>query len=364
MVELDEIAARTQLAVGEEVLGGVEGGNGDALCLRGVHHLDLGALQQPGVEQRVDLRPELGVEQVVGVAAVVDQVLASDHAAEAVPPVGVAEEVDVAVLAGQLAAVDAVGEGAGAQVAVLGDEQLAAVGVGHDVLRRAVERAGEHLLDREVDALAAPEAHARGDRPQAVGGGHRAREEERGVEPGPVRLAPGVGGHGQCASHRVEQHVVGLEVAVRAVLPEVGDRDERGGRVDLGELLLAQPEAGERAGAEVLDDGVGPRGEAAQDALPTFGLEVEREAALPGVEVEEEPAALGMRLVVGEGAGAPRGVAAVGPLDLDHVGAVVAEQLGAVRAGDPLREVEDAQTVEGARAHRCSFRPRLGSAGL
>ena len=43
-------------------------------------------------------------------------------------------------------------------------------------------------------------------------------------------------------------------------------------------------------------------------------------------------------------------VAAAGPLELDHVGAEVAHQRGAVRPRDDAREIEDADALEHHRA--------------
>ena len=53
-----------------------------------------------------------------------------------------------------------------------------------------------------------------------------------------------------------------------------------------------------------------------------------------------------MGLVVEERRHAPRRVAAVRALDLDDVGAVVGEQLGAVRPRDVVREVEDLDALQ------------------
>ena len=121
-------------------------GDGDAVRLGLVHRLDLGALQQPGEEQGVDLGSERGVGQIINITRVVDEILTADHAAEAVPPAGVAHDVDVAVLAGELVPEGGAGECVRAEVAVVREENLAAVGVGQQVLRSAIEGAGEHVL--------------------------------------------------------------------------------------------------------------------------------------------------------------------------------------------------------------------------
>ena len=89
--------------------------------------------------------------------------------------------------------------------------------------------------------------------------------------------------------------------------------------------------------------------------LSAGGLEVEREAALAGVDVQEDAAPLRVRLVVREGTDAAHRVAAVRALDLDHVRAVVGVELRRVGPGGALREIEDANPLEGQ-----SVRPAFG----
>ena len=86
-------------------------------------------------------------------------------------------------------------------------------------------------------------------------------------------------------------------------------------------------------------------------ARPEACCEVERDAALAGVEVEEEPAQLRVRVVVRERRVRARAVAAPRRLGADHVGAEGGQQLGAERPGDALGEIEDAQIVERRGVH-------------
>ena len=85
-----------------------------------------------------------------------------------------------------------------------------------------------------------------------------------------------------------------------------------------------------------------------------LGLQVERDAPLVAVQAREH------RVVAAVGvlADAPaRQVAGPGSLDLDDVGAVVAEHLGAARTHHHLGEVEDPDAAEGegAGAGRCGI---------
>ena len=68
---------------------------------------------------------------------------------------------------------------------------------------------------------------------------------------------------------------------------------------------------------------------------------------LPVLMWRKTPAPLRVRLVVREGADATQRIAAVGALDLDHVRAVVGVELRGVGSGDALRQIDDADALEG-----------------
>jgi hypothetical protein len=87
------------------------------------------------------------------------------------------------------------------------------------------------------------------------------------------------------------------------------------------------------------DDVVG-RDEAAERDAPVLALEVERDAALAGVEVQERGAGFGLRRAVREGPLPPQRVADTGALHFHDVGAEVAEQLGAVGTTDAGGQLE------------------------
>ena len=110
------------------------------------------------------------------------------------------------------------------------------------------------------------------------------------------------------------------------------------------EIVVAEAEPLERAGPQRLDDRIGLRGELEQPIAALVAAQVERDPALADVQVEEAER-LAARV---EGCAAPERVAAVGRLDLDHVGAARREQLRAVRPGDMGCQVEDPQALERA----------------
>jgi hypothetical protein len=71
------------------------------------------------------------------------------------------------------------------------------------------------------------------------------------------------------------------------------------------------------------------------------GLRVEGDAALVGVEVEEEAALLGIGHIMQKRAVPPRSVAGQRPLNLDRLGAQVREELPALGSGDQVAVLED-----------------------
>ncbi len=112
------------------------------------------------------------------------------------------------------------------------------------------------------------------------------------------------------------------------------------------------------AGPEVLHEDVGALDQVLEHAEPFRCLEVERERALVAVDGGEDrghAAALGPEVA--------HEVAAVGILDLDDVGALIAEELGGERARHHGGELEDGVAVEwaGHGAVYPGLRPRKSS---
>ena len=98
-------------------------------------------------------------------------------------------------------------------------------------------------------------------------------------------------------------------------------------------------------GAHAHQQHVGVVEQALQRRAVLGACEVEPRAALAAVEVDEEAALLGSGLVVGEGAVQAQ-LVAVGRLDLDHLGAEVAQQLAAVGELLALADLDDADASE------------------
>src|SRR5439155_10111902 len=130
-------------------------------------------------------------------------------------------------------------------------------------------------------------------------------------------------------------------------LAESRDRAVDDTRVDRAHVVVAEPEAGRRARAEVLQDDVGPGRQREPDRPAGGRLQVERDASLVAVVGHE-----GRALAADLRRYRARVVADARPLELDHVGAEVAEQHGAVGPGELGGDVQYAQAVEGEAASR------------
>ena len=101
----------------------------------------------------------------------------------------------------------------------------------------------------------------------------------------------------------------------------------------------------ERARLEILDQDVGGLQHLHQHRAAAFGGEVEADRALVAVDADE----IGGVLVV-EGRAPVAHLVAGGRLDLDHVGAVVGEDLRAIGAAEHAREIDHAQACHRAGA--------------
>ena len=133
------------------------------------------------------------------------------------------------------------------------------------------------------------------------------------------------------------QDVLAALVHVGTLQPEAGADRVDDARVDAAKVLVAESHALHDAGAEVVHHHVRRLHQAQRRRPVVLRLQVQGDAALVAVEAREDGVVAAVRVF----ADAPaRQVAGAGPLDLDHVGAVVAQHLGAARAHHHLGEVE------------------------
>ncbi len=196
--------------------------------------------------------------------------------------------------------------------------------------------------------------------PVVVARPQRHQHAERAVEPGhvvgqrggarrrgrPVRIA---GEEGDAAEGVADAPEAGLG-AVGAGLAVAGHAQHHELRVHRAQHVPAEAPAFERAGLEILGQHVGLGDELLQhlDALGRFQVERDRLLVARLRQPDQRVAAFA------DGAEAAAGIAHLGLLDLDHLGAELRHDRGAVGGGDVGRDVDDADAGE---------RPVVGGGG-
>ena len=228
--------------------------------------------------------------------------------------------------------------------AVVAEAGLVAARVGREAA--GVHQRPDHAgLHRDIEVLAEAGAVALDECDDGVRRGLRAS-----VQPG-LRVADGhgrpvaVAGQREQPARRLDRQVRRRRVRVRSALPERRDRGVDQRRVERAQILVAQSEAGEAPRLERLQQDIRAFGERTQLRLPPGGREVEGDAALAAaVRGPVERAVRVALAAVLEGRHAAR-VAALGRLDLEHLGAEVGQDV----AGDLAacgRQVQDADAGE------------------
>ena len=130
-------------------------------------------------------------------------------------------------------------------------------------------------------------------------------------------------------------------VAVGAVLAEPRDRAVDDARLPRARLLVADAEPRDGADAQVLEHHVGALEQPEEDRLAVGVLQIERDALLVAVQVDE------VRRLVAIERRAPRARdLAVERLDLDDLRAVVAEHRRRERAGERMGQIQDDEVAE------------------
>ncbi len=208
----------------------------------------------------------------------------------------------------------------------------------------AVER-GLCVQQREVELLAHAVAERALDQRREHGlGGVVARGEVGDRDPDPDRPAVGLAGDRHHPALGLDHEVVGRAVAVGPPLAVAGDVGINQPRVALGQRGVVEVPLVGLAHPEVVQEHVGAVGQPAEGGPARLGREVERDRALVPVDAQVVRRLVGV--AVGRGRPATGLVAAVRALDLDHVGAEVAELHPAERTGEHARGVEHGQPVE------------------
>ena len=126
----------------------------------------------------------------------------------------------------------------------------------------------------------------------------------------------------------------------RPFLPPPGSRGVDDARVDLPDGREVEPQAAHRARPEVLDDGVGGRGQPEEGRAARRRLEVERHRLLVAVESGERGAVLIRLGPIEERSRRPNRVGGRRVLDLEHPGAEIGELHPGERRGHEDPDLE------------------------
>ena len=225
------------------------------------------------------------------------------------------------------------------RIDVAGGMGLAPVGQVVEHGRPDQVRARLHLGDVDVLALAGapPGLQRRQHRHHRRQAGGVVVEREAGADVEPV----GRVGQVREPAQRVDGGGVGDHVRPRALVAGTAHADVHDVRVPRPHVVVVEAPAGQHAGREVLHQHVGLLDHRADDGDGLGPLHVQRHEALravPHVEVRE--------------VGRVHQRGPLGGLELQHVGAEVAQDAVGERAGQHPREVDDADAVEGLARRR------------
>ena len=167
----------------------------------------------------------------------------------------------------------------------------------------------------------------------------------------PLGGAVGFAGEVHQAAIRLDDEVVAGLAGHRPGASVAGDGAVDDVGVESPDVIVAQPEARQGAGAEAFNHHIGVGSQLFDYGEAVVGFEVDGEAALVAVEGKE----LGAFAVPDRGPFAGF-VAVAGLLNFDDIGAHIGQVLGAEGAGEGAGEVDDLDVVQGLR--HCSG-PRL-----
>jgi hypothetical protein len=167
-------------------------------------------------------------------------------------------------------------------------------------------------------------------------------------------LVVGIARGAHHAAHGLEHAVIAGLGRQGAGLAKAGDRAVDQARIDRLQALVVQAVLLQRPGLEVLQHDVGLGGQAADDLLPLGGGEIGGHRALVAVGAEIEGGVRGRRpvAILQEGRAVFAGfVADAGPLDLDDLGAQIAQHLGGERRGQNTAEVQHLDAIQRLFSH-------------
>ena len=323
-----EEAARRKLRIGEEIVEARHARGRDFKFAKPREPFVRGLVGDALAGQLVDRDDVLGARRDAVEARIADHLRLAHHGPE-FPPVGLRV-------------------GHHAQIAVLGFVRTPPgrrdAGVAerpqrrHEVVAKQMlaEHKSHHLFEhRDFNELPAPGAFAREQRRRhRAGDGKRAGlvgQDHRRV----TRLARDLRHQGRNAGLALNHVIVGRLAAVRAAVAIAMQRGVDEARIFRAHRLVSEAELLDFLRPHRMDEHIRSGDQPPERVLGGIDLEIENERALAAVQPHEQRRHAGRS----RRAGVPGGVA-LRRLDLDHVGAHVAEHLRGQRAGDDRSEVE------------------------
>ncbi len=213
----------------------------------------------------------------------------------------------------------------------------------HVVRDVRVHQGDAGIVERHIDELALARARPLHQRHQQRDRGVKARAEvhERNADPGRPAIFLRIRRHAvdrEHADHRLDHGVVAGHAAHRTIGAEPADPAmDQSRKALLQHVLVAEAPLLHRAGLVVLDQDVGALEQAEQHVAPRGLGQIETERALVAIDADE----VGRIARLVERRAPVACLVALGRLDLEHLAAVVAEDLGAVRTAQDARQVDD-----------------------
>ena len=327
-------AGDAPLRMGDQVVEFVERAIGDAGRLQLLHRFRAGAAAQRRRDDGVELRA-VGDAQIVRAEARVGRKagLAQHPGAQARPFALILDRQDHRLVVG--AGEGAVGRDRGVHQADplrwLGP--VARLQIGH------VHPVGERMEQRHLNSAPLARAFARVEGLEYGGVGGRAGGDvgDRDADAhGVVRRSV----DREQAALALDQQVIGLVIAIGAVLAIAGDGAVNQTRMARSQRLRAQVQALRRAGRQILQEDVRLCGHRL-DQSEIFGLlEVKPHRLLAAVQPDEIGAFAFDQVIV------RASEIALGAFDLDHPGAGVGQPARRERRGDRLFQRHDEKTVQ------------------
>ena len=351
MLHLDAHASMHGLRIGKDLADIVDRAAGHADRLQRGDPVGAVAGHGQPLDLRLQLQPVAHPVGVAGKARVAGKLRFACHLAEAGELRIVADGKDEGPVACRIGVV---GHDGGMGIAPA--RRHIAVGEAGDALVDQPGDLGVEQGDVEMLALAGGAAvMQRGE--DGVGGIHAAHhvgDADAGLgRLAAFRIRPA--GERHQPAHPLDEKVVAGPVRIGAVLAEAGDRaiDEAG--IFRRQRLVAEPAASKVADLEILHQHIGAARQPAHQGNALLARQVDGERTLVAVGGEVIGAFAGLVAVriAQEGRSPAAGVvAAAGPLDLDHVGPEIAEELGGGGTGEDARQVEHLHPGERSPAAR------------